>query len=159
MTGELPGNTRRSLLYKFLPNSTFKNIIPVHCIEEVMQNLCTNWYKTLFFYFFKNKLFYGPQIFFKLLTNTRECFRGFARFTWRGAGEGSTESWFGFVTCYWYVGRSLTSLFIASHLPLYRPNRKTETRSSTRRFVPSLGRKAALNIPIFLPCIPQEKSH
>jgi len=52
-----------------------------------------------------------------------------------------------------------TSLFIASHLPLYRPNRKTGTRSSTERFVPSLGRKAALNFHIFFSCIPQEISY
>jgi len=35
---------------KFLPNSTFKIISPLHSIEEVMQNVCMDWHKAGFFF-------------------------------------------------------------------------------------------------------------
>lgn len=40
------------------PTQHLKTLPPVHCIEEVMQNVCVKWYKTRFFYFVKNKLFF-----------------------------------------------------------------------------------------------------
>jgi hypothetical protein len=145
---------------KFLPNSTFKITSPLHSIEEVMQNVCMDWYKAGFFYFVKNKLYVGHKspLNFSLTPGNALEFYTVCQ-AWRGR-ECSTERrdlglWR--CTCTWV--EVTTSLFIVSHLLLYRSNRKTATRSSTRRFVLSLGRKAALNFHVFFCCIPQEISY